>query len=154
MAKKDRKLEWKIGSAIIIVVLGLLVWGVVSLFWMGGTEKIEAVANQLKPGRDWILTQEHIETPKSFCGDVECPSVYRQWKTDHPLTKDELSSLLSRTGWNFEIKNSCSLDPYATGNYLTFCSAQGVSGEYRIIVSISGSNPPGESWVSLNVNEK
>lgn len=154
MAKKDRKLEWKIGSVIIIIALGLMAWGITSLFWMGGTEKIEAVANQLKPREGWVLTQEQIETPKSFCGDVTCPSVHRQWETESLLTKEELSTLLHQTGWNFEIKGDCTINPYITGGYLTLCSAKGIEGEYRVSVSVSGSNPAGKSWVSLNVEEK
>ena len=153
MVQKFKKLEWKIGSVVLIVFFGLFVWGIVSLFWTGSSKEIQSVADQFQADSSWKLTQNQIEGPKNWCGDLVCPSVSRQWKTDHTLSKEELKSVLNKSGWDFPINESCLPNKNAFGAHITACSAKGIVDKYRISVSISASNPPSESWVGLRVEE-
>lgn len=155
MAEKDRKTGWKIGSVVIVIVFGCMIWGIVSLFWMGGTEKIEAVANQFTPEKDWVLVQEEIVAPRSFCGDVTCPSVYRQWDTGHTLSKQELTTLLQKAGWDTTVDGDCVLDSKDSSEKVTVCSTESVvNNAYRIYVSVSVLKSSQKPQVSLRVEKE
>lgn len=156
MAKKDeRKIRiWKIDKAFIIVTLGVLICGVVSLFWTGSSKPIESVADQFKAQPGWELVHNQIEGPKNWCGDLVCPSVNRQWKTSHTLSQEEFKSVLVKSGWDFPINESCLPNKNFFGEHITLCSAKGRLGKYRVSVSISASNPPSKSWIGLNVEEE
>ncbi len=154
MVQKFKKLEWKIGSVLILIVFGFAIWAIVSLFWMGGTEKIEAVADHFKPRKDWILAKEHTEAPRSFCGDVVCPSVYRQWKTPTTPTKQELASIISEAGWILNIEGNCSANTDTSETFITTCSARGTTSDnYRVYIGVSSSKAGQESRVALGVEE-
>lgn len=131
MAKKDEKKVWKIGTAIIVVVFGLMAWAIVSFFWMGGTEEIEATANNLKPHKEWSLTQEQIEGPKSFCGDVSCPSVRKTWELPAPITKQEFEAIIKESGWVLRLENGCFT---ARDTSKDACWARGASNGYKILL--------------------
>lgn len=154
MKKKSEKLEWKIVSTILIVIFGLSVWGAVSLFWTGSSKEIESIANQFKPQSNWKLISDRVEGPKNWCGDLVCPSVSRQWKTDHALSKEEFKEILKKSKWNFAVDGSC-LPNNTYGKHVTLCSAKGVIDNYRVSASVSASNPAtiGESWVGIYVEE-
>lgn len=149
------KRRWKIGSAIIIVsfaiVIGLLIW----LSYTGSTKEIVAVADQFKPDPSWELKSEAIEPPRTFCGNIECPSVNRQWQTSNLINREELSSILKRSGWNFTIQGTCFMqnNRYHSDS-IEVCSADGFVNNYVIKISVSGSNPSGSSYIGINIEEK
>jgi hypothetical protein len=156
MAKNYKNIGWRVGSAIIVLVFIIVAGTVISLFWMGGTEKIEATANQFKPSKDWVLVNSQVVAPKSFCGDVECPSVSKQWKTDHLLSKDEFSALLKQSKWDFPISGECLPRANASGSGVVLCSAEGVVDSYYISISISSSDyslKEGELGLSVKKNK-
>lgn len=136
MAKKDnkgdKKLGWRIGSAIIILLFGLFVWGVVSFFWTGDTKDIEATANQFKPRQDWTLAQEQVEGPKSFCGDVSCPSVRKTWNLPEPLSKQVFETIIKESGWTLQFEDSCFT---AKDISKDACWAKGSSNGYKILLT-------------------
>ncbi len=152
VSKADKR-RWKIGSAIIIVafsvIVGLLLW----LSYTGSSKEIVAVADQFKPDPSWQLKSEAIEQPRTFCGDVECPSVFRLWKTDYLLSKDEFQKLITISGWDFTINGDCKLNSNIFGTSLPICSASGVINSYQVNISIRGSNEPDSSQVSLNITK-
>ena len=153
MAKSDRKLEWKIGSVIIIIVLTLITWGVISLFWTGSSKEIQLVADQLQTPSSWKLIHDRVEGPRNWCGDLVCPSVNRQWETEHIVSKEELITILNKSQWNLPIDGTCLPVKDTFGDHIKLCSAKGRIGKYRVSVNVSASNPPNKSWVGLNVEE-
>ena len=153
VSKADKR-RWKIGSAIIIVafsvVVGLLLW----LSYTGSSKEIVGVADQFKPDPSWQLKSEAIEPPRTFCGDVECPSVFRSWATNGVIGRDKLQAQLMESGLNFKITGDCILKPNVYGGGLPLCMASGVIDGYIIKVTVNGSNSPGSSSVGLNVKRQ
>lgn len=149
------KRRWQIGSAIVIALLiafiALLSW----IFYVGSSKDIVAVADQFKPDPSWELKSESIVPPQTLCIDVECPSVWRQWKTPNTLSIKELTNVLNTSQLDLAIKGDCNLiDPNRYGNNIDICSASGVYNEYNIDVTVSRSNPSGNSWVGLNISKR
>lgn len=148
MTKKDRKLEWKIGSVIIIGFFVLLIGFIVWFFYVGSPKEIVSVADQFKPGSDWILKGEHIEPPRNSCVDVDCPSVSRRWSLPHELDEKQFEDIawigkthLTPTGSCFE-KNK-------DGKVIKLCDAVGLIDGYNVTLTYTGNhhsdNKPGIS---------
>jgi len=146
-ANKQRRIIIWVTAALLIVIGGYTAW---SLF-EGSSSEVVAVANQFKPDSSWELKAESIQGSRKICIDVECPSVWRQWKTDNLVSKDELVRNLHASGWNFEIEGDCKLDQNAFGGGLPVCSAKGVVNDYDVTVTVNGSNSPDSFSVGLNV---
>lgn len=153
MAKKDRKSKQNILIALGIIlsaIIGFLVW----FFYVGSPREMISVADQLKTDPDWELASESIQPPRTVCIDGDCPSLSRQWRTDHTLSRDEFAVLLQKSGWNFTIDGDCLPNSYNFGDHVRLCSAKGNIGEYDVIIAISASNPAGKSWVGLGISRK
>ena len=101
------KLEWKIGSTIILIVFGLMIYSVIWFFYRGPTDEIIRIANQLEPEKNWTLVSEHIEAPGNFCIDVDCPSLSRTWVVPLPIKEEDAYRYLSRAGWIIEFREEC-----------------------------------------------
>ena len=153
ISKADKR-RWKIGSAIIIasfsIAVGLLLW----LSYTGSTKEIVAVADQFKPDPSWELKSEAIEPPRTFCGDVECPSVFRLWGTENQLSKSEFQKIINLAGWNFPVDEDCEVNPNVFGTSLPTCTASGAIDGYRVSLSVRGSSSPDSYQVSLNVTKE
>lgn len=153
VSKADKR-RWMINSGIIIALLvaffGFLAW----FFYVGSPKEIMTVADQFKPDPSWELVSEKIQPPATFCIDVECPSVHRSWNTHTLISKDKLQQQLELSRWNLKIDSDCTLDPNIFGAGTTICSASGVVNGYLVVVSISGSNTPGNTRVSLNIEKR
>lgn len=145
------KRRWLIGSAIIIALLvtfvGFLIW----FFYIGSSREIITVADRFKPDPSWQLKSEKIEPPRTICIDVECPSVWRQWKTNEFVSYDTLRDRLTSSGLDLEIDGDCTLNPADNTEDMKVCSASGVSGEYEISVTVRSSNSSKHSLVGLNI---
>lgn len=153
ISKADKR-RWMITSGIIVALLvaffGFLAW----FFYVGSSKEIVAIADQFKPDSSWELVSENIQPPATFCVDVECPSVHRSWNTHTLISKVKLQQQLELSGWKFKIDNDCSLSPNIFGTGTTICSASGIVNGYSATVSISGSNTPGNTRVSLNIEKR
>ena len=152
---KSSKRKLTIVSTLVILCVIALTGILFILFYVGSTKEIVAVADQFKPDSSWELVTNDIQPPKAFCGDVECPRVLKQWKTDSTITRDKLSRLLRETGWNFNINGSCTIDrPGQISDSIQVCTASGVVDQYDISVSVTSSNPPENSKFGLIVTKK
>src|SRR3990167_11149633 len=107
MMEKDRKLEWKIGSVIIIIFFGFMIYGIVTFFYRGSPAEILSVTDQFKPEKDWVLVSEHVEPPGNFCIDIDCPSVGRTWTIPSPVSEEEAYRRLSQAGWTIDYSEGC-----------------------------------------------
>ena len=152
MAKKDRKSKKNIFITLGIIfgaITAFLVW----FFYVGSPKEMISVADQLKTDPDWELVSEGIQPPRTVCIDGDCPSLSRQWETDHTLSRDEFAALLQKSGWNLTIYGDCLPKTNAFGSNISVCSAKGNIGKYRVVVGISASNPPKESRIGLSISE-
>lgn len=145
-ANRQRRIIIWVTAALLIVIGGYTAWSV----FEGSSSEVVAVANQFKPDSSWELKAESIQGSRKICIDVECPSVWRQWKTDNLVSKDELSQNLHASGWNFEIEGDCVLDPADKVEDKKVCSASGTADGYTVLVTIRSSNSPKHSLVGLN----
>lgn len=144
-----------IGSGIIIALLiaffGAVYW---LFFYTGSTKEIVAVADQLQVDPSWKLETESIRPPQSFCVDVECPSVSRNWKVSEPLIRKDLENLLEASGWNFQIEETCIPDTTMPQQPSGSCSAKGIVGNYNVTLGITYfNNSEQTSVVGLSVTE-
>lgn len=150
------KRNWMIGSGVIITLLICFAGAIYGLFfYTGSTKEIVAVADQLQVDPSWKLDSESIHPPQSFCIDVECPSVSRNWITSNPIEKSDLEQITKASGWNLSIDGNCNLDRLLAGSPTGYCEARGVVDEYEVIVAaIGSSSSPDEYRLSLSVVEK
>lgn len=129
---------WKILLSLVVLAFAVLAF---LIFYQGSTEPIERVANQFKPNREWVLTDEHVTPPQFHClGGTRCPSLQRNWKTGAILTKEEFQKIIRLTGWNFPIEGDCTPSPLASGSPRTVCSAKGNIEDFDIEVSVLGTH--------------
>lgn len=150
-----QKRNWKIGSAIIIAFFALIISFLIWFFYVGSTKEIVAIADQFKPDPAWQLKSETIEPPRSFCLDVECPSVSRKWKIGNLLNRDEFAKLVHFSGWNFDINGNCVLeDKNRYSDSIEVCSASGTDKGYKISITVTSSNPAGNSQVGLFIKKE
>jgi len=148
------KKGWK--NIALITTISVVVFGG-SIFWLGwsGSAKdLEQVANQFRPNSSWELKSETIEPPRTLCFDVTCPSLRREWRTDAPLSRDDFLSILMKSGWDFSIKGDCKLDQNSYGDNISLCSASGIVDNYRVEITVSGSNPVKNAFVELGVEKE
>jgi hypothetical protein len=151
----SNKKKWLIGT---LAVFGVLVIGLIGFIswafgYEGSTNEIVAVADQFKVDPSWKQTENDIQPKKFFCGDISCPRVLRSWQSDGSLSRDQLSALLTNSGWEFKIENDCIQKPNDYSVRATVCSAEGVVSGYRVSVSVSKSNPPKDFIIQIDVEE-
>lgn len=153
MTKKDRKLEWKVGSAIIIIFFALLTWLIAGYFYVGSSKEIVSTADQFKPGADWMLKKEHIEPPRNSCIDTVCPQVYRAWSLPQKLDKQQFEQL-AKVGVNkLAIAKSC-LEKNESGQVIELCDAAGTIDGYKFALSYSGNGYDDSPKVTLIVEKR
>jgi cbb3-type cytochrome oxidase subunit 3 len=145
------KLEWKIGSTIILIVFGLMIYLVVWFLYTGSPREIVAIADQFKPGQDWTLKQEHIEPPRSFCVDVDCPSVSRRWSLPQELDKQKFEEI-ALIGKNHLVPTDSCFEKNKSGETIKLCDAVGTIDGYHITLTYSGNHySDGKPGVSLYI---
>lgn len=136
---------------LIIVIVGFLLFRTV---YEQPPEDMIKISDQFTPGRSWKLVTARIEPKRVLCVDVECPSVWKQWKTESPITKTELSNLLQMAGWHFTIDGSCGLDPKYPEDNAKVCEASGIINHYGVQVTIRGSSSNQKSLINLNISRE
>jgi hypothetical protein len=139
MAKKDRKIEWKVGSVIIITLLTLLVGFIIWFFYVGSPKEIISVADQFKPDSSWKLTQNYVESPRSFCIDVECPHVSRSWSLPQKIDRDQFKKIARLNTHELTMAKSC-FEKDEDDRIIESCDAVGFIEGYRIALTYYGSD--------------
>ena len=148
---KGSKRKLKIVSTLVILCVIALIGILFALFYVGSTKEIVAVADQFKPDSSWKLVTDDVQPPKAFCGDVECPRVYRGWSTKNVISKDLFIEQLRSSGFNFPVVGDCLLRSNDFGAATTLCSASGNINGYGVIVNVGGSNTPGSANIGLTI---
>ena len=112
-----------------------------------------AIADKFKPGQSWQLVSENIMGPRLLCvGDVECPSLSRNWKTG-VITGDEFRALLAQTGWEYAFEGDCDELPRASGSLGTICMGKTVVDGFNIRVYMNGTlSDLGDRSVSISMD--
>lgn len=125
-----------------LIVIGVLVAAsIIFIAWATiprSTTKVEAVANQFKPGKGWTLREERITPYKPLCLQADCDEVRRIWSVSEPITsKAEFLAAISSVRDLLKVEEeSCLVSPY-TGEVTKSCSAHGVVGGYDVAVNYS-----------------
>lgn len=151
MVKKDKKLQWKIGSAIIIVLFGLMIYFVAWFFYVGSPKEIVSLADQFKPGLDWTLRQEHVEPPRSFCIDVDCPSVSKGWSLSKKIDRQQFENIASIGNSRLTLSDDCFKNEAA----VDFCDATGTVNGYEVTLTYTSQDYRDEKpGVSLYIKQR
>lgn len=143
MSKKEdgnSKLGWKIGSAILIVLFGLVIGFIIWFFYIGSPKEIISVADQFKPKSEWKLTQNHVEPPRNFCVDVRCPSLGRSWTLPEKINRERFEQIAYIGKTKLTIANDC-FEKDGDGNVIESCDASAIIDGYDVLLSYSGSIP-------------
>lgn len=128
---KSGRRSWIIGSTIIIILFIVAIAGILRFFWVGSSNEIVSVANQFKPQPEWRLVSEHIEPPRTWCIDVECPSINRTWTLNHTITQQNLTEWAQKAGWEISFEDGC-FERYSNGSQASSCWAHSTTREYSI----------------------
>lgn len=94
--------------AIIILAVEVLSTNLYGVHLTGGESgpKVQAAADQFKPGKDWKLVTDESIPAAMFCNNDSCPSVSRTWDIgSDPLYSQQLQELLKSSGYA-EAKNA------------------------------------------------
>lgn len=150
---KIGKHQWVIGGAIIALSTLLLVF-LSWFFYTGSTKEIVAVADQFKPDSSWELVSENIQPPATVCIDVECPSIWRQWRSNTTASSETFRSLLKQVRWNLKIDTDCNYNDAGLGKNLKLCSASGVTDNYLVEVTIRNDSTPSTTLVGLSIKKE
>ncbi len=116
-------------AALIIAALAVFVYWIT---WTGNTDHIESVADQFKADSSWELVSDHVKPPKTVCIEGGCPSLNRTWITSKPLTQDELSDVVKRSGWN-DVKIEKGCEPRKD----SVCPVRGTVDKYEVVIYVS-----------------
>lgn len=121
---KEPKNKRNWGPAIGIII-GIAVTAVLLIFainWVrdwtsykGSPDEILAIADQFKPDPAWMLTRDKVYPPANGCIDIQCPSVFRDWRVDSSLTPElikQIETLVSETGWNVNNGKVCEYEEH------------------------------------------
>lgn len=153
MAKKDNKSKKNV-LIVLGIILGAIIAFLVWFFYVGSPKEMVSVADQLKTDPDWELVSEGIHPPRTVCIDGDCPSLSRQWKTDHTLSRDEFVTLLQKSGWNLTIDGDCQPRHDVLGSHIRLCSAEGNIDGYNVVIAVNGSNPQKEASLGLSLSKE
>lgn len=146
-----QRLIWMINSAIIIACLFAFIWLVVWILHVGSSKHIESIASQFVPDDEWIYKNEQITPPASFCIGMECPSMYRAWTVQRPMTYEDMENIIKKSNWNLVKDTDCKLQNEGNTNS---CTARGTADKYDTSVTITGGNRPSDIFtVSIYIRE-
>ena len=107
---------------------------------------MESISHKLKASPGWVETNTNIVS-KPFClgMGIDCDSMFREYRTDNEVTREEIQSIIDNAGLKMEIVGDCRTplpSKYSsTSNYV--CKAHGVSNGYEVginVVSYNGYN--------------
>ena len=137
MVKKRQPISRK--KQIWLIVISLVVVLMAFLWILHFTSKwrVLRIADQLQPGSSWVLTDEYVQPFRIICIDnsAQCPSMYRNWELQEPLTYEQFDQLLSESGFDFPIEGDCERDPGASGS-VRLCSASGTVSGMEVTVGM------------------
>lgn len=150
VSKADKR-RWKIGSAIIIVLFSVIVGFLLWLSYTGSSKEIVAVADQFKPDPSWQLKSEAIEPPRTFCIDIECPSVWRQWQTNSLLSQEDFSKIIKKTNWDLSLDEGCDFSNIQNGENTKVCSAMGLVDGYTTTLTIRTTGTDKKHSIGLSI---
>lgn len=153
MEKKTKKLEWKIGSVILIAIFGLFIWGIVSYFYVGSPKEIISMADQFKPGTEWKLRQDFVEPPRNSCIDKVCPSVSRSWDIPHKLNREQFEQIARMGNTKLTITPDC-FEQFESGHFSEMCDTVDTLDGYYIELSYYGGKGQDKPKVTLYVIEE
>lgn len=152
MKTKGRKLEWKIGSVVIIAFFGLLIWSIGWYFYEGSPREILSVADQFKPKPEWQLEQETVEPPRNSCIDIRCPSVGRSWILPTEMNREQFKEIAHVGQVQLAISTSC-FEEDASGHVVKSCDAAGTIDGYSVSLSYSGGGHGDKPTILLSIEE-
>ena len=158
MNQRLRKNLLNVLTAFMIIAPILLVGSIIFVsVYKGSTKEITAVADQFKPDADWVETNNNVTPPMILClSDIKCPSVYRSWTANRPVSTDELIEKIKHAGWgNLKIEGDCNTTSFASGTPSGICDAYGTVGEYDVSVGLSAtSNEPQKRTIGISIEPK
>lgn len=138
-AKKHMSLLVKITLGVIGALLFLAGAFVFIVLYEGSTTKILKIADQFKPDSSWELVSERIEPPRLLCIDVSCPSISRTWKTNEPITRENLEHQLKISNLSLTIQEADCTPQYNPYGGVPYCSAEGIINDMRVRIYASAS---------------
>lgn len=137
MVQKFKKLEWKIGSVILLAIFGFFIWLIVSYFYVGSPKEILSVADQFKTKPEWQLTQNSVEPPRNSCIDIVCPSVGRSWILPQKLNRENFEQIAYIGNTKLTITPDC-FEKDKEGHVLESCDAVGIINDYDVVLTYYG----------------
>lgn len=154
MKQRTKKVLAGVGIGLILAV-GSAIAIFQYQFGAQSTEELEAVANRFKPDPSWELEEEIINPPQKVCLDTSCNELYKRWRVNGIPTKEEMSYILSMSGWDTQIQGSCDLAGAMSGSGTEICGAEHKTNGYDISLSLIASpDKPTNSTVTLSVEGK
>lgn len=105
------------------------------------------VADSFAVPAEWPLLRENVEPPRFLClGGNPCPSVNRQWAAPRDLSTEDITALVTGSGWSLALEGSC--EPRANGA-ATFrsCSAAGRLDGFAVSVTYRSPEDPADPAV-------
>lgn len=124
---------------VIGIVMAVLITAIIFMFsWEGDPKKIVATADKFQPPASWELESERQRGPRLICIEGGCPSVFRAWRYDTPLTRAQLSEILDQTNWEITYDEKCDeMGDAARENDRYPCTAQIVTEDYEGAIYIT-----------------
>jgi hypothetical protein len=136
---------------LVIVIVGFQLFRVI---YEHPPEDMIKISDQFAPGRSWELVTVKVEPKRVLCVDVECPSVWKQWKTEFNITRTDFSELIRSMNWNLKIDGDCAKDSSSYGDNIGLCSASGIIDSYNVKLTLTTSNPFHYNYIGLNIWKK
>ena len=108
---------------ILLLIFGVPVAGVVALLSLTmplSMDKMEAVADRLQPGGEWVLDRTSISEPRILCLGGKCGGLHRVWDMDKTatLSEDSFLEIVRRAGYT-ENRVDCTVDTNSSGVVIT-----------------------------------
>lgn len=146
--------KWKIWSAIIIGIFGIVIWSIANFFYVGSPKEIISVANKFQPGPGWQLKQEHVEPPRGYCGDVDCPYVSRRWTLSQEVNREQFEKIVQIDNQKLKISDNC-FEKTESGSNIESCDANGTIDNFHISLTYTGSHySDGKPSITLGVGKE
>ena len=115
-----------------------------------GTARMVSLADRLRPLEGWKPDGENV-SGGIFCTgiDVPCDSMWRQYRTEQPVTPDDVRRLSVAAGLDGKVEGDCQSSPLPANvsSLYTACLASGVLDGYDIEVQVLKHAEKDPEWI-------
>lgn len=151
MAKK-----WKIASVVIAIILLALGGAMYYLMWEGDSTELRKAADSFQPDPSWIVVSKDIYPDRHvYIDGPENDSASYTWKSRSPVSREDFSNILKKSGLNGLIDGDCNPKRAPSGSGAEICSTKYTIHSYNLKVSVTAANDkPDTATINLSVHSQ